>query len=170
MDNQAPLHILLTNDDGHSAPGIQILRDTLKRHGYRVTLVAPSGEQSATSMSTTMNRALALVQTEDDSWHLDAAPAEGISADQLEPVRFGTGLAGRVTDAVTLEPVPGAEIRVVGQPAAPSVSSEDDGTFELDLPPGDYEVTVTVKGFKEQTRQIHIDEEGVTIMNVDLRK
>ena len=43
MDNQAPLHILLTNDDGHSAPGIQILRDTLKRHGYRVTMVAPSG-------------------------------------------------------------------------------------------------------------------------------
>ena len=43
MDNQSPLHILLTNDDGHSAPGIQILRDTLKRHGYRVTMVAPSG-------------------------------------------------------------------------------------------------------------------------------
>ena len=54
------------------------LRDTLKRHGYRVTMVAPSGEQSATSMSTTMNRALALVQTEDDSWHLDAAPADTV--------------------------------------------------------------------------------------------
>jgi 5'-nucleotidase len=78
MEHDAPLHILLTNDDGHSAPGIQILRDTLKRRGYRVTMVAPSGEQSATSMSTTMNRTLALVQTEADSWHLDAAPADTV--------------------------------------------------------------------------------------------
>ena len=78
MDNQTPLHILLTNDDGHAAPGIQILRDTLKRHGYRVTMVAPSGDASATSMSTTMNRNLALVQTDEDSWHLDAAPADTV--------------------------------------------------------------------------------------------
>jgi 5'/3'-nucleotidase SurE len=78
MDSESPLHILLTNDDGHAAPGIQILRDTLKRNGYRVTMVAPSGEQSATSMSTTMNRSLPLVQTEADSWHLDAAPADTV--------------------------------------------------------------------------------------------
>ena len=78
MDATPPLHILLTNDDGHAAPGIQVLRDTLKRNGYRVTMVAPSGEQSATGMSTTMNRALALVQTDADSWHLDAAPADTV--------------------------------------------------------------------------------------------
>ena len=52
MNAPAPFHVLLTNDDGHAAPGIQILRDALKRHGYRVTMVAPSGEQSAMSMST----------------------------------------------------------------------------------------------------------------------
>jgi 5'/3'-nucleotidase SurE len=78
MNTPTPLHILLTNDDGHAAPGIQILRDALKRHGHRVTMVAPSGEQSATSMSTTMNRNLALVQTAEDSWHLDAAPADTV--------------------------------------------------------------------------------------------
>jgi len=78
MEPQPPLHVLLTNDDGHAAPGIQIMRDTLKRRGHRVTMVAPSGEQSATSMSTTMNRTLALVQTEEDSWHLDAAPADTV--------------------------------------------------------------------------------------------
>lgn len=78
MASETPFHVLLTNDDGHSAPGIQALRDALKRHGYRVTMVAPSGDASATSMSTTMNRGLALVQTEDDSWHLDAAPADTV--------------------------------------------------------------------------------------------
>jgi hypothetical protein len=55
-------------------------------------------------------------------------------------------------------------------PVNSTLETADDGSFELDLPPGDYDVTVTVKGFKEQTRQIHIDDGGVTIMNVDLRK
>lgn len=56
-------------------------------------------------------------------------------------------VAGRVTNAVTLEPVPGAEIRVVGQPAGASVSSEDDGTFELRLPGGVYDLVVEAPGF-----------------------
>lgn len=61
-----------------------------------------------------------------------------------------------------------AELTIM--PANTTLETADDGGFEIDLPPGDYTVTVTVDGFKEQTRQIHIDEDGVTIMNVDLRK
>lgn len=78
MDSDNPLHILLTNDDGHAAPGIRTLRDVLKEHGYRVSMVAPRSEQSATSMSTTMNRNIALEQMEEDSWHLDAQPADTV--------------------------------------------------------------------------------------------
>lgn len=77
MDSR-PFHILLTNDDGHFAPGIQTMRDVLKSHGYRVSMVAPSAEQSATSMSTTMGRNIGLEQTEDDCWHLDAQPADTV--------------------------------------------------------------------------------------------
>ena len=47
------MHILLTNDDGHEAPGIQAMKTILNEKGYRVSMVAPSAEQSATSMSTT---------------------------------------------------------------------------------------------------------------------
>jgi hypothetical protein len=61
-----------------------------------------------------------------------------------------------------------AELRIM--PSNQTLETAADGSFELDLPPGDYDVTVTVQGFKEQTRQIHIDDGGVTIMNVDLRK
>ena len=61
-----------------------------------------------------------------------------------------------------------AELTIM--PANEVINTAADGSFQLDLPPGDYEVTVTVKGFKEQTRQIHIDDGGVTIMNVDLKK
>lgn len=76
--NTADFHILLTNDDGHSAPGIRTLREVLKSRGYRVSMVAPSKEQSATSMSTTMGRDIELEQVGEDSWHLDAQPADTV--------------------------------------------------------------------------------------------
>jgi len=77
MDSN-PFHILLTNDDGHFAPGIRTMRDVLKERGYRVSMVAPKAEQSATSMSTTMGRNIGLEQIEEDYWHLDAQPADTV--------------------------------------------------------------------------------------------
>lgn len=73
-----PLHILLTNDDGHTAPGIRALQRQLKKAGHRVSMVAPSSEQSATGMSVTSRRNLALEQLEEDSWHLDGQPADTV--------------------------------------------------------------------------------------------
>jgi len=72
------LHILLTNDDGHEAPGIRTMQAALRSKGYRVSMVAPSGEQSATSMSTTTRRNIALEELEEGSWHLDAQPADTV--------------------------------------------------------------------------------------------
>ena len=78
MGSNDQMHILLTNDDGHQAPGILTLQSVLKSKGYRVTMVAPSGEQSATSMSTTIRRNIALQDLGDGSWHLDAQPADTV--------------------------------------------------------------------------------------------
>jgi len=78
MKNLEPLHILLTNDDGHQAPGIQALHRVLKRMGHRVSMVAPSTEQSATGMGVTSRRNLALQQVETDCWHLDGQPVDTI--------------------------------------------------------------------------------------------
>ena len=72
------MHILLTNDDGHKAPGIRALRLALNTHGHRVTMVAPSEEQSASSMCTTPHRSIALQQLDEDSWHLDGRPADTV--------------------------------------------------------------------------------------------
>lgn len=74
----ASFHILLTNDDGHFAPGIRAMRDVLKKRGYRVSMVAPSSEQSAASMGTTMGRNISLEQIDEDAWHLDARPADTV--------------------------------------------------------------------------------------------
>lgn len=78
MKNPDPLHILLTNDDGYQAPGIQALHRALKQAGHRVSMVAPSTEQSATGMGVTSRRNLALEQLEDNSWHLDGQPVDTI--------------------------------------------------------------------------------------------
>jgi 5'-nucleotidase len=78
MDTSESLHVLLTNDDGHQAPGIRAMACAMKSRGYRVSMVAPSSEQSATSMSTTTRRNLALEEIEQGSWHLDAQPADTV--------------------------------------------------------------------------------------------
>ncbi len=78
MEKSAPLHILLTNDDGHGAPGIRELHRVLKQQGHRVSVVAPSNEQSATGMGVTSRRNLALEQLGTDYWHLDGQPVDTI--------------------------------------------------------------------------------------------
>jgi len=78
MDNPAPLHILLTNDDGHRAPGIRELHRILKQAGHRVSVVAPSTEQSATGMGVTSRRNLKLEQLGIDYWHLDGQPVDTV--------------------------------------------------------------------------------------------
>jgi len=78
MKNTDSLHILLTNDDGHAAPGIRTMQAELASRGYRVSMVAPSDEQSATSMSTTTRRNLSLEDLGDGAWHLDAQPADTV--------------------------------------------------------------------------------------------
>ncbi len=72
------MHILLTNDDGHEAPGIRTLHQVLKQAGHRVSMVAPSTEQSATGMAVTSRRNLALQQLEQGCWHLDGQPVDTV--------------------------------------------------------------------------------------------
>lgn len=56
-------------------------------------------------------------------------------------------IAGRVTNATTLAPVPVARISIVGGVAAPEVTSESDGTFELRLAAGVYDLLVEAADF-----------------------
>jgi hypothetical protein len=55
-------------------------------------------------------------------------------------------------------------------PSGARAQSDEHGEFSLDLPPGDYEVTITADGVKPQTRKVKIEQNGVTILNVDMRK
>ena len=48
--------------------------------------------------------------------------------------------------------------------------SADDGHFELDLPPGNYEVTISARGYRTHRRSVRVDGNGVSILNVDMRE
>ena len=52
------MHILLTNDDGLKALGLQTLKRELSAHNCRLTVVAPNGQRSAASHSMSINKAL----------------------------------------------------------------------------------------------------------------
>jgi 5'-nucleotidase len=52
------MHILLTNDDGLTAPGFTAAYQALTESGHKVTACAPDRERSAHSQSVTLNRPL----------------------------------------------------------------------------------------------------------------
>ncbi len=72
--NERPL-LLLTNDDGYRAGGIQALRAELSAWAD-VVLVAPETEQSATSHSLSIHRPLRFRQASEGQFSLDGTPAD----------------------------------------------------------------------------------------------
>ncbi len=74
-----PYHILVTNDDGIGSPGIRVLADALRDVG-EVTVVAPCGQMSGSSMSVQLGREKRLVPISDDNgtwgYCVEATPAD----------------------------------------------------------------------------------------------
>jgi hypothetical protein len=64
-------------------------------------------------------------------------------------------------------PIAGATLRV--QPGGTTAVTDASGYFELVLAPGDYEVEMTAAGHESQRPTVHIDQNGVTIYNFDLK-
>lgn len=48
-------------------------------------------------------------------------------------------------------------------------STRADGTFEVDVAPGEYAITVKAKGYKSQTRRARVEQNGVAILIVELQ-
>ena len=62
--------ILITNDDGFDAKGLQALIEALKDIAH-LTIVAPTSEKSACGHSLTLTRPLRFVEVDDDYYKLD---------------------------------------------------------------------------------------------------
>jgi 5'-nucleotidase len=69
------MNILIANDDGVFAPGIQALAQALKSLG-RVVVVAPESERSGYSSALTLDRPLRPIEIAADVWAVNGTPAD----------------------------------------------------------------------------------------------
>lgn len=56
------------------------------------------------------------------------------------------------------------------EPLGQTITAGANGAFEIDVAPGRYEVVIRAPGYREQRRSVTIEEGGVLILNVDLRR
>ncbi|HEX6278144.1 MAG TPA: carboxypeptidase regulatory-like domain-containing protein [Polyangiaceae bacterium] len=64
----------------------------------------------------------------------------------------------------------GLAARVRVEPLGVEVTTNADGAFQVDVPPGDYEVAIQAVGYDTQKRRVRVDPQGVVILNADLVK
>jgi hypothetical protein len=62
----------------------------------------------------------------------------------------------------------GLRARVRIEPIGKEIQTDAAGAFQLDVPPGAYEVVVEAPGHAAQRRQVRVPEDGVVILNADL--
>ncbi|MDO8860158.1 5'/3'-nucleotidase SurE [Haliea sp. E1-2-M8] len=76
------LNILLTNDDGWQAPGIQSAYKALTAAGHKVTLVAPLSDQSGRggAMNTDVGSYVAVNRVADNMWSVAGTPSDSVRA------------------------------------------------------------------------------------------
>lgn len=77
-------------------------------------------------------------------------------------------LRGGVRSVVTGRPLAGATVKI--EPGGLSATSGADGTFTVDLQPGQYKITVSAPGLAEQQLDVTIDPNGVAIKNIELHR
>jgi len=73
----AEKRILVTNDDGISAPGLKALEEGLRRLG-EVTVVAPDRERSATSQAITLHTPVRIHQVDGRHYAIGGTPADSV--------------------------------------------------------------------------------------------
>lgn len=70
------MHILITNDDGIDAEGIEILESIARHFSNEVTIVAPATNQSGTGRSISLHRDIEFHQRDPAHYSVDGTPAD----------------------------------------------------------------------------------------------
>lgn len=79
-------------------------------------------------------------------------------------------IAGTVVDANSGEPIPGANIIIVG--SSFGASSDINGEFYIiNIPPGDYDVECIVIGYQKMVfKNVHVQSDQTTILNFKIKE
>lgn len=75
MDRAEAMRILISNDDGYTAPGIRCLAEALATMGT-VTLVAPDRDRSGASNSLTLTNPIRATEVEERVYCVDGTPTD----------------------------------------------------------------------------------------------
>lgn len=70
--------VLLSNDDGITAPGLKVLEDAIRPHVRELWVCAPETEQSATSHSLTLRRPLRIRHVSERKYAIDGTPTDAV--------------------------------------------------------------------------------------------
>jgi hypothetical protein len=130
-----------------------------------------------------------LVETSPGHYRLDnARPGRAhlrVQAEGFQPIErdidVQTGTSARV-DVRVEQALPAGQVRGLvrsfrGKPLSASIHLEPGGSqtktdaegfFQLDVPPGEYEVVIESPGYQPQRRKAKVDQQGVVIVNADL--
>ena len=91
------MNILLTNDDGIQAKGINVLAERLKKDGHSVYIIAPDSNRSAVSHHITMYNTNILKETGKNSWSCSGYPSDcvciGLKSDLFD-FKFDVVISG----------------------------------------------------------------------------
>ncbi len=72
-------HVLISNDDGIEAHGLHVLEEAMKRiPGFRVTVVAPSDQQSASSHALTLTAPLRILDAGENRYAVTGTPTDSV--------------------------------------------------------------------------------------------
>ena len=69
------MHILISNDDGYMAPGINALANEMRRFG-RVSIIAPEHNHSGSSNALTLNKPLTVTNASEDVFVVSGTPSD----------------------------------------------------------------------------------------------
>ena len=98
---------------------------------------------------------------------LEASAAATLAA-QSADAQASKPLVGQIRG--NIRSFKGAPLRaaVVVSPGDQRLSTSADGKFSLEVPAGHYSVHLSAPGYKPQTRDVVVDEDGITVLNVEL--
>lgn len=87
---------------------------------------------------------------------------------QAQSIKYGT-VIGTIVDAKTNEPLPGANIIIIG--TMMGASSDLQGNFIIPkIPAGKYNLKATMMGFKSQVIEIKIEPQKISTININLKE
>lgn len=108
----------------------------------------------------------ALLRPHEQDLTIEEGNAEKIAVQLRVQANIGSQLRGLVR-AYSGKGLP-ASIKVT--PGGHTANCNEKGEFEINLPPGTYEVIISSDGYNEQRRKLSVGKEGVTVLNADLQR